>query len=93
MVKNMTLETRNETTPKATQQVSPDILNHPDRRLRLPEVKALTGYSTASIYAKMAEKTFPKNQTMGGRAVAWRLGDILDFLNNFLDTESKKETA
>lgn len=62
--------------------VSPDILGHPERRIRLPEVKALTGYSTASIYAKMADGSFPTAQKMGGRAVAWRLGDILKFLSS-----------
>lgn len=61
-------------------RIPTDILNHPERRLRLPEVKALTGYSTASIYKKMTENTFPSAQKMGGRAVAWRLQDILDFL-------------
>ena len=42
--------------------LSPDILNHPERCIRLPEVKAFTGYSTASIYAKMAKGTFPAAQ-------------------------------
>ncbi|MBM9604105.1 helix-turn-helix transcriptional regulator [Desulfopila inferna] len=62
--------------------VSPDILNHPERMLRLPDVKAMTGYSTASIYAKMAEGTFPVALKIGSRAIAWRLGTILDFLKS-----------
>lgn len=61
--------------------ISPDILNHPERRLRLPEVMAMTGYCTSSIYAKMANGSFPAAQKMGGRAIAWRLGSILDFMN------------
>lgn len=63
-------------------QISPDILNHPERRIRLKDVKALTGYSTASIYAKMAKGTFPAAQKMGGRAIAWRMGSILDFVQS-----------
>ncbi|CAG35152.1 hypothetical protein DP0423 [Desulfotalea psychrophila LSv54] len=73
-------ESMNQKTTAPSHAVSPDILNHPERRIRLPEVKTLTGYSTASIYAKMANQSFPKAQKMGGRAVAWRLQDILAFL-------------
>lgn len=69
-------------TNQFTQNVSTDILNHPERRIRLPEVRALTGYSTASIYSKMADGSFPKAQKMGGRAVAWKLGSILEFLGS-----------
>ena len=67
---------------KSVVAISPDILTHPERRLRLPEVKAMTGYSTASIYAKMQNGTFPISQKMGGRAIAWKFGDILEFLNS-----------
>lgn len=60
-----------------------DILNNPERRIRLPEVKLMTGYrSTAAIYSKVSDGSFPAPYKMGGRAVAWRLGDVLDFLNS-----------
>jgi prophage regulatory protein len=81
------------TTRSSSQEISEDILNHPDRRLRLPEVKALTGYSTASIYSKMNDGTFPISKKMGGRAVSWRLGDILEFVNNCPLTIEKLEVA
>lgn len=71
-------EMKKTTTP--SQNLSTNFFNHPERRLRLPEVKTLTGYSTASIYKKMSEGSFPSAQKMGGRAVAWRYADVLAFL-------------
>jgi len=41
------------------------------RLLRLPEVKQQTGLSRSSIYAKMAEGTFPLTIRISNRAVAW----------------------
>jgi prophage regulatory protein len=75
---------------KSVVAISPDILVHPERRLRLPEVKAMTGYSTSSIYSRMSKSTFPQAQKMGGRAIAWRFQDILDFLNGQSTTCSGK---
>lgn len=86
----------NNQKPATSQQsatVSPDILTHPERRLRLPEVKAMTGYSTSSIYSRMSKKTFPQGQKMGGRAIAWRLKDILDFLNGQPSTYQTEKEA
>ena len=34
--------------------------------LRLPQVKASTGLSKSSIYARIAEGTFPKQIPLGG---------------------------
>jgi len=42
-----------------------------ERILRLPEVKVLTGLSRSTIYAQMAEGTFPKPKRIGKRAVGW----------------------
>ena len=44
--------------------------------LRLPAVKARTGFSRASIYAKISEGTFPKPVSIGPRAVGWIEKDI-----------------
>ncbi|SDD72482.1 helix-turn-helix transcriptional regulator [Rhodospira trueperi] len=39
--------------------------------LRRPAVKAKTGLSTSSIYAKMARDEFPKPIRLGPKSVAW----------------------
>jgi prophage regulatory protein len=39
--------------------------------LRLPTVRARTGLSRSSIYARVAAGTFPRPISIGPRAVAW----------------------
>lgn len=41
------------------------------RLLRLPEVKKRTGLSKSTIYARMAQGTFPRQIVLGARIVAW----------------------
>lgn len=60
-----------------TEAVPPHTLPHPQyadrpaRLLRLPEVKARVGLSRSSIYARMAEGTFPVAVRLGERSIAW----------------------
>ena len=52
-------------------------MNKPQHKfLRLPEVKASTGLSKSSIYARIAEGTFPKQIPLGPRLVVWVESDI-----------------
>ena len=44
--------------------------------LRLPQVKASTGLSKSTIYARIAEGTFPKQIPLGPRLVVWVESDI-----------------
>jgi prophage regulatory protein len=44
--------------------------------LRLPEVKATTGLSKSSIYARISGGTFPKQIPIGPRLVVWVESDI-----------------
>jgi prophage regulatory protein len=44
--------------------------------LRLPAVMELTGLSRSSIYLRVAQNTFPKQVSLGARAVGWRESDI-----------------
>ena len=44
--------------------------------LRLKQVKARTGLSTSSVYLRIAEGSFPKSISLGGRAVGWLESDI-----------------
>lgn len=53
-------------------------LNH--KLLRLPEVKATTGLSKSSIYARIAEGTFPKQIPLGPRLVVWVETDIQNWI-------------
>jgi prophage regulatory protein len=43
---------------------------------RRPAVLELTGLSTSTLYAMMAEGTFPKPLKLGARAVGWRESDL-----------------
>ncbi|MCX2983381.1 AlpA family phage regulatory protein [Halieaceae bacterium IMCC14734] len=44
--------------------------------LRLPEIVKRVGLCRSSIYAKMADGTFPLSVKLGGRSVAWRRVDV-----------------
>ena len=52
-----------------------------NKLLRLPQVKALTGLSKSSIYARIAEGTFPKQIPLGPRLVVWVEADIQKWIN------------
>ena len=47
-----------------------------ERILRRPAVEDITGLSRTSIYAGMANGTFPLNVKITGKAVGWRESDI-----------------
>ena len=48
--------------------------------LRRPQVERLTGLSLSTIYAMVADGSFPKQVKIGRRAVAWREADIDDWM-------------
>ena len=50
--------------------------NITNRFLRLPDVKHLTGLSKSTIYAKIAEDSFPRQIPLGSRTVVWLDSDI-----------------
>ena len=50
------------------------------RLLRLKEVKRLTGLSTATVYRRMKEGTFPRSHSLGGSMVAWSEAEIEDWI-------------
>ena len=49
--------------------------------LRLPIVKDRTGLSRSSIYARIAEGTFPKQINLGTRTVGWLEADIQNWID------------
>ena len=50
------------------------------RLLRLPQVKSATGLSKSTIYARIAEGTFPKQIPIGPRLVVWVESDIQNWI-------------
>lgn len=44
--------------------------------LRLPAVKAQSGYSRSTIYLRMAQGLWTRPVSLGARAVAWPSGDV-----------------
>ena len=48
----------------------------PAKILRLPAVKELTGLSRSTIYARIAQGSFPVQVSLGDRAVGWRESEI-----------------
>jgi len=53
--------------------------------LRLPAVKARTGLSRSTIYLRIAEGSFPKPVSLGGRAVGWIEAEVNDWLKQQID--------
>ena len=49
--------------------------------LRLQQVKATTGLSKSSIYARISEGTFPKQISLGPRLVVWVEADIQNWIS------------
>jgi prophage regulatory protein len=57
--------------------------------LRLPEVKRSTGLSRSTIYLRVAEGTFPKPVSLGGRAVGWLEAEVQDWLQLRIEASRK----
>lgn len=53
-----------------------------NRIFRRPDVEILTGLSRSTLYAMMAEGTFPKPVKLGKRAVGWREVDLFNWLES-----------
>lgn len=53
-----------------------------DRTLRRRDVEARTGLSRSTLYAMMAQGTFPKPVRLGARAVGWPESEIAAWLES-----------
>ncbi len=61
----------------------------PRRIMRLPEVKAATGFGRAHIYNLMKEGRFPKARKIGGgRVVGWDSAQVESWIAAQLDGEA-----
>lgn len=65
----------------------------PNKLLRLPEVREMTGLSTSRIYALMDEKLFPRPIRIGIRAVAWLKSDLDKWLDSLIADRDMREAA
>jgi prophage regulatory protein len=75
----MSLQPANREQMIAAQTVNPTPISQcmkPACILRLPEVMKRVGICRASIYARIAEGMFPKQISLGARAVGWLESDI-----------------
>jgi prophage regulatory protein len=61
------------------------------RIMRLPEVKTITGLSRSTIYFRIAEGTFPKQVSLGGRAVGWLENEIQEWLERQIQTSRQSD--
>ena len=59
--------------------------------LRLPKVKSRTGLSRSTIYLRIAEGSFPKPVSLGGRAVGWTESSINDWVNQRIEESRSAE--
>ena len=55
--------------------------NPPLTFLRLRQVKERLGLSKSAIYVRIAEGTFPKPISLGGRSVAWVEAEVTAWMN------------
>ena len=53
---------------------------HPEQRLKLAAVEALTGTKKSKIYAAIAAGKFPAPERDGPRCSRWRAADVLNHL-------------
>lgn len=54
----------------------PAPISIPPRILRRPQVEYLTGLSRSTLYAYIAQATFPKPIRLGARSVGWLQSEI-----------------
>jgi prophage regulatory protein len=52
-----------------------------DRLIPLAEVITLTTLGRSEIYERMTIGTFPKNHNLEGRRVAWRLSEVMAWID------------
>jgi prophage regulatory protein len=57
-----------------------EIISQPFRMIRLPEVTRLTGLRRSSIYSRIKDGVFPRQISLGGKAVAWIEGEVQGWL-------------
>jgi prophage regulatory protein len=63
------------------------------RFLRLHQVKDFVGLSKSAVYARIAQGTFPKPVSLGGRSVAWIESEVTAWMNARIDASRGQSAA
>ncbi|WP_125076901.1 AlpA family transcriptional regulator [Pseudoxanthomonas sp. SGT-18] len=61
------------------------------RLIRLKEVQRLTGLARSTIYAKMADGTFPKQRKVSPTIAVWSEAEVLAWIANVLQQSNDGE--
>ncbi|MGC3986243.1 MAG: AlpA family phage regulatory protein [Pseudorhodoferax sp.] len=64
----------------ATKPVALPAELHPEQRLKLPQVLALTGMGKTKLYADIKVGKFPEPERDGSRWSRWRAGTVVNHL-------------
>jgi prophage regulatory protein len=60
--------------------MNPQEISQPERLLRMPEVEQLCGLKRSSIYRRVADGTFVRPVSLGGRAVGFPASQIQQWI-------------
>jgi prophage regulatory protein len=69
--------------------VKPQEIPQPERLLRMPEVEKLCGLKRSSIYRRVAEGSFDRPVSLGGRAVGFPATQIQQWIADRIAGASK----
>jgi prophage regulatory protein len=58
--------------------------------IKLNEVKEITALGRSSIYAFIEEGKFPKQVSLGGRAVAWVESEVIDWIESKIQERDQR---
>lgn len=58
------------------------------RLVKLKEVLTIVPYGKSTLYNKIAKGEFPKQIRIGPRAVAWKLDEVIEFVERLLSQNS-----
>jgi prophage regulatory protein len=61
--------------------------------LTLPDVKRSTGLSRSTIYLRIAQGTFPKPVSLGGRAVGWLEAEVQQWLQRRIEANRNESSG
>lgn len=59
----------------------------PRRILRIRQVLDMTGLRRTALYEKMHANEFPQSVKLGARAVGWREGDVLSWIDGLTPSQ------
>jgi prophage regulatory protein len=62
------------------------------RIIKLPDVKDRTGLSRSTIYLRIAEGSFPKQVSLGSRAVGWVDLEIQEWIDSAIRNSRSKQS-